>query len=218
MKSTVSVLIILAIFVMIVSCNDDAKSFNGFIIWKYNDRYDFAYLQSKTIDERGRDYGELVRIPLSDYTTIYWDEQVYVMDWNYYKKNYRDIIDKEYGASDRALFFSLVVNNAILFDGVVRTAPEAAMKKYDDAIIPKFYGVTIEGNNSNLIYSRISLASSDNIVLESIWDEAKQYNLDISFLNTIQPKQKIMKKPRILYGRYDLYEVMKVTKPIRITP
>ena len=203
---------------MIVSCNDDAKSFDGFIIWKHNNEHDFAYLQSKTIEERSIDYGELVRIPLSDYTTIYWDEQVYVMDWNYYKMNYRDIIDKEYGASDGSLFFTLVVNNTILFDGVVRTAPEAAMKKYDDAIVPKFYGVNIDSKNDNSIYSRISLFSSDIIVLESIWDEAKEYNLDISFLDTIQPKQKFMKKPRILYGRYDLYEVIKVTRPIRIMP
>lgn len=215
MKSILRALMILMISILTVSCDDGINSFTGFIIWKYNKEYDFEYLKSKSIEERSKNFGEVIRIPFSDYKIIYWDEQVYIMDWGIYKMKYRNAINNEYSKSDGSMFFSLIYNNSILFDGVIRTAPTAAMQKYDDMLIPRLYDVNIDSEYENLVYSRISLASSDIIVLESIWDEAKKYNIDIDFLNSVGIKLKNIKKPKIIYGRYDLYEIIKTARPLK---
>ncbi len=164
--------IIAVCIILLGGCNIFSYSEAKIVFWKYDKDITFEQLNSYTYAEAKRNMEAAVEIPLDGINLYLWDEQILRMDTkeyaNYGKKLSEIIEDSDPGE----MFFSVVINNAILFNGLNRIKfITAEMKAYDDSTtIPR---ISVWGRNNNYILFRFSY--SPTWTTASIWDMPESY-------------------------------------------
>ena len=115
--------------------NNEENIINAIIFWKYNENITFENLGNININELPYFYENYLLIPLNDFTNYYWDEQILSMPIGVFnEKKYRDNLRTLFLESNKdSIFFSIVIDNNIIMNGVNRTMPITAEKRhYDD--------------------------------------------------------------------------------------
>ncbi|MCL2801912.1 MAG: hypothetical protein FWD28_09175 [Treponema sp.] len=142
--------------VCIIGCNKNTQNItfsqNEIIFWKYNESLTFDML-NKNLEDVLKYFESYVIIPLDVFEYYFWDENILSMKYEIYE-NYRENIRELYMDSDKgSIFFSIIVNNKIVFNGLNRIMPiPAQMQAYDGLGIP-FINSHISNNKKNVYFS-----------------------------------------------------------------
>jgi hypothetical protein len=138
---------------------------NEIVFWKYSKDLNFDDLQTMGLNELPADYEVHIRIPLDDFAEYFWDEQILRMARNVFdKKTYLERLRTHFFESDgNNLFFSIVIDDKIIMNGIDRTMAVSAEKKsWDDGAYPKL-SMSIQDDS---VYFRFVIVTSS---FHSIW-------------------------------------------------
>jgi len=126
------------------------------IFWEYNKNITLEKFNSFNLKDAYCNISVIFEIPLNEFDLYFWDEQILRMNKLTYRENkysekfYFIEKDKEYGA----LFFSIVIDNVIVLNGLNRVMIlDAEPLPYDDMGFPCF---SVWAGNNNYIYFRLS--------------------------------------------------------------
>jgi hypothetical protein len=222
--------IILFLGILLCSCNKVNKSNseenkgyrNEMIFWKYNELLNYEMLNSN-IDTVDTIFEKYIVIPLDDFEYYLWDEQIFCLQHDTYIKYFEDFRNLFHESDYGSIFFSIIVGNKIVLNGLNRIMPQSAqMRAYDDTEIPRIFSV---GHKKEKNYFRLGY-SSDMIFPHSIHDHfpekvpnyteeerkspviGKLYisrlwgNLNDLFVNELY--EYFLLKDKIIKGRYDI--------------
>jgi hypothetical protein len=135
------ILILLIFSFLILGCNKNSKNIkinqNEIIFWKYNESLTFEMLNNE-LEEVQKYFESYIIIPLNIFDYYLWDEQIFCMEYGIYNNEYKDKFFELFMASDKgSIFFSIIINNKIVFNGLNRIMPlTAKMQPYDGLEIP----------------------------------------------------------------------------------
>jgi hypothetical protein len=135
------ILIIISFSFFLFQCNKITNtnefSRNEIIFWKYNESLTFEMLNNE-LEEVQKYFESFIIIPLNIFDYYFWDEQILCMKYSIYENNYENEFYKLYSESDYgSIFFSIIINNKIVFNGLNRIMfMSAQMKPYDYMEIP----------------------------------------------------------------------------------
>jgi hypothetical protein len=223
-------IIILFLGILLCSCNKINKSFseenNGYrnemIFWKYNELLNYEMLNSN-IDTVDTIFEKYIVIPLDDFEYYLWDEQIFCLPHDTYIKHFEDFRDLFLESDYGSIFFSIIVKNKIVLNGLNRIMPQTAqMRAYDDTEIPCIFSV---GHKEENIYFRLGYSPSmifpDSIhdyfpekvpnyteeelkspVIGKLYISRLRGNLNDLFVNELY--EYFLSKDKIIKGRYDI--------------
>jgi hypothetical protein len=147
-------IIILLIFSFFVfGCNKSSNeieiSRNEIIFWRYNELLSFEMLNNN-FKEIQIVFEPYIIIPLNIFDYYLWDEQIFSMKYDIFKNNYENKFYELFDESDKgSIFFSIIVNNEVVFNGLNRVMPiSAEMRAYDGLEIPVFISQITDGKEN----------------------------------------------------------------------
>ncbi|MDR0322648.1 MAG: hypothetical protein LBI28_14230 [Treponema sp.] len=195
-------IIILLIFsVFVFGCNKNLKdieiSRNEIIFWRYNESLTFEMLNNN-FEEIQMVFEPYIIIPLNIFDYYLWDEQIFSMKYDIFENNYKNKFHELFNESDKgSIFFSIIVNNKVVFNGLNRIIPAGAERRaYDGLGIPIFDSQITEGKEN--VHFAISYVPS---FLRSIHDH-KYYELDSLFVNELY--EYFISIDKIIRGRFKI--------------
>ena len=216
------------ILLIITNCNNEDQG--KILIWDYNENLIYEDLNNKSIEELLLNYNYM-EIPLNYFKYYYWDEQILFMDQIIFdENNYYDKLNNIKNKSDSgSLFYSAVINNKIVYNGLNRILPNwyAAMEPYDNTNYPR---ITMK-KNINGIFFFFTFSEYSSLGGWSIWNlntvNSINYSTDNPQINSrgdqlfvggIKNDIQILfnkdmynyynKKNKIIRGRFDIVEII----------
>jgi hypothetical protein len=187
------------------------------IFWNYNKDISFEELCSWKLDEARKRLEIGLEIPLSEFTYYLWDEQILYMDKKIYdNNNYEEKFTQIEKNSDRgSLYFSVVINNSIVFNGLNRIRPESPAKKpYSDSKYPRITIMYVREDNVLFRFTYVPI-----IVHMSIWEIHEKIPSvgDVELLFVEEIYEYFISKGKIKRGRYDINKLYNTGILIKIS-
>jgi hypothetical protein len=196
MKSLKFFLLLLFGGCMVVSARDKI------IFWDYNKAVTFEMLQNLNLEEALSCLQVAVAINLDDIDVFFLDEQVFSMEKARFIANeYIDKLIQLQAKSDQgSIYFSFVINNKIVFNGLNRVMPlEATGHPLDFTNYPKM--MMRYSTGADHVFFRITVALE--LMWHSIWD-VSQAEYDANTLTCIEINNYFSSQNKVRRGRYDI--------------
>jgi len=176
--------IILSLLIFYGCCSMSLPADSKIIFWKYNNDISFEKLSSFNLDDAYKSMEAVFGIPLDDFNLYFWDEQVLRMNISVYEdNNYSEYFTQIMRNTDLgSLFFSIIINNKIVLNGLNRVIlMTAAIQPYDDSKYPRF---SPWARNNKYIYFRISYRPTSSRI--SIWNIPETFgDINLLFVDAI---------------------------------
>lgn len=175
---------------------------NEIIFWDYNKDVSFERLEALDFRTALLCFDVAVSIPLEEIDTYLCDEQFFCMKRSIFeKKDYLKKFRDLYFKSDRgSIYFSVVINNKIVFSGLNRIMVSGARKNaYDDSKYPRI--AMIFNNSFSNVYLRFTF--TPNLLWVSIWDISESRG-DAHTLANREIYVYFEAKRKILKGRFNI--------------
>jgi hypothetical protein len=172
------------------------------VFWNYNKDISFEKLQTLDLEVAVSCLGAAVSIPLEEIDTYLCDEQIFCMRRTTFdEKDYLNIFRDLFFKSDRdSLYFSVVIHNKIVFNGVNRIMGTGARANtYDDSRYPKI--AMILDDDFDDVYLRFTF--TDHLLWASIWDISRNR----ANINTLENKEiysYFESRRKIRVGRFNI--------------
>jgi len=207
------VVIIFSIFIIICNKNSQNIKFsqNEIIFWKYNELLTFDMLDNN-LDNVQKYFESYVVFPLDIFDYYLWDENIFCMKYEIFN-DYRNSFYELFKESDNgSIFFSIIIDNKIVFNGLNRIMPiTAQMQAYDGLGIP-FIDSHISNNMEN-IYFRITYFYFPYRSIHEYFAEGNiiyrlgvYMDLNSLFIKELYDYFKDIDK--IIYGKYDISKLI----------
>jgi hypothetical protein len=204
----IRVLFFISLQLYILGCKNNYQ--DKIVFWEYNKNLILEDLNTKLFKELVID-NKYKEIPLDYFKYYYWDEQILFMERKIFEENnYYLVFEKIQENSDRgSLFFSVVINNKIVCNGLNRILPNwyAKMEPYDDT---DYQRITMAKNDSG-VYFFFTFSELSTLHGWSIWTQniinSIDYNTDSPHINSRGDKMfvhNIINDIQILFNE-DLY-------------
>ena len=180
---------------------------NDIIFWKYHESVSFNDLNELNFDSLPDCFEIYARIPLIYFTDYFWDEQILRMPRSVFDENsYINDFEKIFFESNKSsIFFSIIINNKIVLNGVNRIMPTGAGEDiYGEHIYPKI----LLSMHDDSAFIRFVMVES----FFSIWES----NIDnISKLFNEELYNYFFMQNKIITGRIDVPSVLYGIKILR---
>ena len=162
-KNVYVVLLLPFVFLMLfIFLSSNRNNFSGIILWDYNVNLEYDDLKCGKIDEINTGFKPSVVLPFDMFDCYYWDEQILVMNVNRYWDSVFKKISELNRKNDESIFFSIVLNDEIVMNGINRLMPSSnSYRKYNtDYNIPKLSLDVVDNyhkeNASQVAFFRLS--------------------------------------------------------------
>ena len=167
---------------IILECNNESKNIelgrNEIVFWKYNESLTFDMLKNELGEVRTY-FEPYVIIPLNTFDYYFWDEQILCMKYTVFENNYENKFFGLYSESDYgSIFFSIIINNKIVFSGLNRIMfISAQMMPYDGLEIPIVIN-QISNDKTNLYFRLTYFTDFGNSIHDYFPDKVPNYTED----------------------------------------
>ena len=142
-KKYFMILILISIMVCMVYASN--KNNNFIIFWDYNPELSIAYLNNASVDECSKKYKDYIKINFSEFSHFNSGSKTLVFE----SELDTDLLSKFENqfdhSKDGALFFSIVINDKIILNGLNRISPQFLLPSnyfvIDESDCPIMYSV-----------------------------------------------------------------------------
>lgn len=119
-RKTYFIVLILVLTTVCINCANDNS--NCIIFWDYNPELSIAYLDNASFDECSKKYKDYIKIDFSEFSHFNAESKTFVFDSEMDVDLLHKFENQFDHAKDGALFFSVVIDNKIILNGLNRVS------------------------------------------------------------------------------------------------
>ena len=184
----------------------EIEKFSGIVLWDYTSGFEYKDLQKTRLVNMSKYIKIYEMMPFDDITKYYWDEQVFIMPSTFYyeERDYETKSLKLFLKGDGgSMFFSLVVDGAIVLNGLSRLLYTGAMAHpYDDSKnIPRL----VKWEEGELVFLRFVFV---NFLADTVWHDAERFNQNVEILFNDEVYRYFERSGKLIRGRFDFFDII----------